>query len=134
MPDGIRSCPTSKAKMVHELIELKERGWRALPTVGYAGRKFYASVLRDDALMLFAGGMRIAGRERILESLGAQPWESFHIEQPEVISLSADAAVLVYSVTARRKQTDPYRALVSSTYVREQGAWRLVVHQQSASA
>lgn len=117
-----------------ELIELEERGWRALSTAGDAGRKFYASVLRDDALMLFAGGMRIAGRQRILESLGAQPWKSFQIERPELISLSAEAAVLVYSVTAQREEVKPYRALVSSTYVREQGAWRLVVHQQSPSA
>jgi len=62
---------------MQELIELEEQGWRALSTEGDAGRKFYASVLREDAVMLFSGGMRIVGRERILQSLGAQSWGFF---------------------------------------------------------
>ena len=41
---------------------------------GEAGQKFYASILREDAVMLFPGGMRIDGREHILQSLGSQPW------------------------------------------------------------
>ncbi|MBM0104368.1 nuclear transport factor 2 family protein [Steroidobacter sp. S1-65] len=115
---------------MHELIELEQQGWRALATAGDAGRKFYASVLREDAVMLFPGGMRIEGRERILESLGAQPWESFEIDDPKVIQLSEDAATVVYKVAARRKGTAPYTALISSTYVRRT-TWQLVAHQQT---
>ncbi len=117
--------------MEHELLELEERGWRALATEGDAGRNFYAAILREDAVMLFPGGMRIVGRDRILESLAAQPWESFRIEEPEVVSLSGDAAVLTYSVSAQRKDSPPYRALISSTYARDKGPWQLVVHQQT---
>jgi hypothetical protein len=115
---------------MHELIELEEQGWRALSTTGDAGKKFYASVLREDAVMLLPGGMRIAGRERILESLGTQPWDSFHIENPTVIPLADNAATLEYTVKAQRKGSKPYVALISSTYVRH-GAWQLVVHQQT---
>lgn len=114
----------------HELIELEERGWRALSTEGDAGKKFYASVLREDAVMLFPGGMRISGRERILESLGAQPWDSFQIENPEVISLAGNVATLVYAVKAQRKGSESYVALISSTYVHDR-TWQLVVHQQT---
>ena len=115
---------------MRELIELEEQGWRALSSAGDAGRKFYAAVLREDAVMLFPGGMRIEGRERILESLGAQPWESFRLEDPKVLQLSAEAATVIYKVTARRKDSEPYTALISSTYVRGT-TWQLVVHQQT---
>jgi len=51
------------------------------------GKKFYSSVLHDDAIMLFqvACLYRTAG---VLESLNAQPWK-FQIEEP-VISLSEE--------------------------------------------
>jgi hypothetical protein len=94
---------------MHELIELEEQGWRALSTEGDAGKKFYASVLREDAVMLFPGGMRIVGRERVVQSLGAQPWNSFRIENVQVVSLSTNAATLVYTVTAQRKGSEPVR-------------------------
>ena len=115
---------------MHDLIELEEQGWRALSTEGDAGKKFYASVLREDAVMLFPGGMRIAGRERIVQSLGVQPWKSFRIENPEVVTLSPNVATLVYTARAQREGSEPYVALISSTYVRDDG-WQLVIHQQT---
>lgn len=80
--------------------------------------------------MLFPGGMRITGRERILESLGTQPWDSFHIEDPMVLPLAANVATLVYAAKAHRKGSEPYIALISSTYVHDR-TWQLVVHQQT---
>jgi hypothetical protein len=115
---------------MRELIDLEEQGWRALSTEGDAGRKFYGAVLREDAVMLFPGGMRIEGRERILEAFGAQPWKSFEIQNPKVIPLSEVAATLVYEVTAQRDGSEPYTALISSTYVRSK-SWQLVIHQQT---
>lgn len=115
---------------MRELIELEEQGWRALSTAGDAGRKFYESVLREDAVMLFPGGMRIEGRAQILEALGSQPWQSFRIESPQVLSLSSSAASLIYKVTAQREGSAPYVALISSTYARS-GTWQLVLHQQT---
>lgn len=115
---------------MRELIELEEQGWRALSTAGDAAKQFYASVLRDDAVMLFPGGMRINGRDNILQSLGAQPWESFRIEDVKSITLSEQTATLTYKVTAQRKNSEPYAALVSSTYVLSK-TWQLVVHQQT---
>jgi len=116
---------------MQDLIELEKQGWEALSSKGEASKKFYSSVLRDDALMLFPSGMLIDGKEKILESLAAQPWKSFQIEEPQVISLSENAAVLVYRVTAQREGGDPYIALISSTYVLSDGAWKLVLHQQT---
>lgn len=115
---------------MHELLELEKQGWHALSQAANAARKFYAAVLRDDAVMLFPGGMRLEGKECILQSIGVQPWDSFCIEDPQVISLTADAATVTYKVTAQRKESAPYVALVGSTYVRDK-SWQLVVHQQT---
>ncbi|HEV8338259.1 MAG TPA: nuclear transport factor 2 family protein [bacterium] len=114
------------------LIGLEEQGWQALSSEREISRKFYYSVLRDDAIMLFPGGMVINGKEKILEAMdAAEPWRSFQIEEPRVISLSEAAAVLVYRVTAQRKGRDPYKALMSSAYALHDGSWKLVLHQQT---
>jgi len=113
-----------------ELIELERQGWHALATPGDAGRRFYSSILREDATMIFPGGMRIEGREPILQSLDTQPWTSFQIEDPRVVSLTSGAVTLVYKATAQRQGSQPYVALIASTYVRDPD-WKLVVHQQT---
>jgi len=116
---------------MHELIELEEQGWQALSSPGSAGRDFYRSVLREDAVMLFPGGMLISGKTNILECFGAQPWQSHEIEELKVIPLGEGAAVLVYRVSAQRSGCAPYVALIGSTYALSEGSWKLVVHQQT---
>ncbi|CAN5119592.1 hypothetical protein BH23GEM4_BH23GEM4_06760 [soil metagenome] len=76
---------------MQHLLELEEQGWQALSSDGESGKRFYSSVLRDDAVMLFPGGMLIEGKGNILESLAAVPWKSFLIEEPRVIPLSESA-------------------------------------------
>ena len=116
---------------MQDLVDLEMQGWQALSSAGEAGRNFYSIVLRDDAVMLFPGGLRVDGKEAILDSLAAQPWSSFAIEEPQVIALSENAGVLLYRVTAQRQDGDPYVALISSTYAMEGGTWKLVLHQQT---
>lgn len=116
---------------MQDLIKLEEQGWQALSTGVEASKKFYSSVLRDNAVMLFPGGMLIEGKEKILQSLAAQPWKSFQIEELRVISLSERAKVLVYKVTAKREGSKPYVALINSTYEFSDGVWKLVLHQQT---
>lgn len=113
-----------------ELIELEQQGWEALSKGGDAGKRFYASILRKDAVMLFPGGMRIEGREQILNTLDTQPWQSFRIEEAAIVALGENVASLLYKVTAKRKENPPFVALISSTYAREQ-EWKLVIHQQT---
>ena len=117
--------------MLQELLTLEEKGWKALATDQKTARAFYAEVLHDDALMLFPGGMRLEGKDAILAALAAQPWQRYDLSETQVIDLG-DAGVLVYRVTAVRAGAQPYTALVSSTYAREDDGWRLIVHQQTA--
>ncbi len=48
-----------------------------------------------------------------------------------LVEFSDQAAAVVYRVVAHHGGAEPYRALISSTYVRADGAWRLVLHQQT---
>jgi hypothetical protein len=116
-----------------ELVELEERGWRALSTGGEAAVAFYQEVLAEDAVMIFPGGMLIKGKARILESMGGPPWQWFELEDPQVIALSADTYAVAYEVSAQRAGSEVYHALVSSIYARAGEGWQLVLHQQSAA-
>jgi len=113
-----------------ELIALETEGWRALSTDGAAVTEFYSRMLDKSIVMLLPGGMRLADRDVILESMSGAPWTSFQIEEPQVIDLGSEAAVVVYGVVADRDGGD-YSALVSSAYVRGDDGWRLAFHQQT---
>ena len=113
-----------------ELIALENDGWEALSTDGAAATAFYGRVLDDAVVMLLPGGMRLDDRDAILQSMGGAPWTSYELEDPEVVALGADGAVVVYGVRAVRDGAE-YSALVSSAYARRDGAWRLAFHQQT---
>jgi hypothetical protein len=51
-----------------------------------------------------------------------------------VVQLNDDSGVVVYSVTAQRPGQEPYSAVISSTFVREEDGWKLAFHQQSPSS
>ena len=116
---------------VQDLIRLEQQSWQALSSTNKEAKQFYTSLLTDDALMLFPGGMRLEGKVSILDSIGAQPWQTFELEAPRVLSLSKDVGVVVYKVTAQREGHDPYAALISSTYIFLEGQWKLALHQQT---
>jgi hypothetical protein len=42
-----------------------------------------------------------------------------------------DCGVVVYTVTAQRAGEEAYQAVMSSTFVRREGAWKLAFHQQT---
>jgi hypothetical protein len=116
---------------MEDLMQLEEQGWQALSTGPEAARQFYRSILADEAVMLFPGGMRMSGKERILESMGGKPWSSYKIDGPEQYPLGSEGAALVYRVSAHREGQEPYEALVNSSYALRDARWRLVLHQQT---
>ncbi|MBE9077816.1 hypothetical protein IQ241_11010 [Romeria aff. gracilis LEGE 07310] len=76
---------------MHDIVELEKQGWKALSTSKEAATEFYESLLIDDAIMAFPGGMMLVGKNQILESINSQPWESFDIAGLQELSLSDDA-------------------------------------------
>jgi len=117
--------------MKQDFVELERQGWQALSSERSAAVDFYMTLLTDDAMMVFPGGMVLKGKEAVLDSLALQPWKSFEIADEQVVSLSDGVTTLVYKVTAQRAESDPYTALISSTYVQRNGTWKLAFHQQT---
>jgi hypothetical protein len=114
-----------------ELIALEHEGWNALVAGDAAG--YYGEHLASGALMAFPFG--VMTRQPAIDAMAAAPpWESFEISDAQVVELTADSGVVVYTVVARRPGEEPYSAVVSSTFAREGGRWRLAFHQQSPAA
>ena len=116
---------------MHTLIDLERDGWNALSGKGDTGRTFYDRILREDAVMLLPGGLVLEGKQAILNSLGAQPWASFEMQSARVLTLSEQAAIVIYQVKAQREGQDAYAALISSTYTLDASGWKLALHQQT---
>ena len=111
-----------------ELIELERRGWEALSTD--RGADYYRGLLTEDALFAFPFGLM--SREDALAAIAAaKPWSSFEMSDERVIELTGDTATVVYSVSAHREGDPEFRGILSSTFVRRDGAWKQAFHQQS---
>ena len=116
-------------ELLHELLELEHQGWQSL--CDGTGADFYGRIMTDDAAMILAHGF-IFDRDAVVESLAQAPtWGSYEIDDPEVIALGDDQAILRYAGTGRRAGEPAFRALMGSVYVRTSGVWRLAHYQQT---
>lgn len=113
-----------------DLLNREHEAWRALSTDGETAARHYETTLADDVLMLLPGGLVIDERQDVIDSMRGAPWDRFDISEERVLELGEDAAVVAYRATAHRSG-EPYEALFNSTYVRRNGDWRLVLHQQT---
>ena len=111
-----------------ELIQVERRGWEAL--CSDEAEVYYRQHMTEDALMAFPFG--VMDKEEALSAMaGAVPWSHYEMQNPRVVPLGQDSGVVVYSVTAQREGQDPFSAVLSSTFVRRDGDWKLAFHQQS---
>lgn len=113
-----------------EIIALERAAWEALSTSGEAATAFYGEHLAARVLMLLPGDLVIEDRDDVVRSMGGAPWDAYSLDHERVVDTGPDAAIIAYRGKARRGGHD-YAALFSSTYVREDGDWKLTVHQQT---
>ena len=112
-----------------ELEAVERAGWDAL--CAGTGGGFYADVMTEDGVMVLAHG-QVMGRDAVVESLaGAPAWDRYELADLTVVPAGPDAATLVYRATAHRADAPPFTALMTSTYVRRDGRWRLTVYTQT---
>ena len=89
----------------------------------------YREVCRDDAVFVMPG--MVADLEQAVSGLEqAGPWDELALTGADVRRLGPDAAVVLYRFEGRRGEMS-YAADMASSYVREDGRWRLVTHQQT---
>jgi hypothetical protein len=77
-------------------------------------------------------GGTLLDRDAVLQFMADAPqWAWFRIEDTRVLQLTADSAVVTYRATAQREGQPEYHALMSTVYVRREGLWKVVLHQQT---
>jgi hypothetical protein len=113
-----------------EVLELERAGWTALSTGGEAAASFYGEVLSDEPLFVLPGGLVLDDRDAIVRSMGGAPWDRYGLAEERLVPLGAGAVAVVYRADAER-DGERYEALITSTYVRGDGPWRLAMHQQT---
>jgi hypothetical protein len=89
----------------------------------------YRRHLADDAVVIVPGA--VLDRDGCIAAIDASPgWDAFEITGARTLPVGSDGAVLTYHWHARRAD-DVYQATMSSVYTRRDGAWRLLLHQQT---
>jgi Domain of unknown function (DUF4440) len=117
---------------VELLVEIEHEGWQALCTGGDAGADLFAGLMAPGAVMVMADGS-ILGRDDVVSALrDATPWDTYTIEEPSVVPISADVHAVVYVATGRRGDV-AFRGVLTSTYVNTSDGWLLAFHQQTSA-
>ena len=89
----------------------------------------YRRHLAEEAIVVIPGAA--LDRDACIDAMDASPgWDEFAISDVHALSLTTDSAMLSYRWRSRRGN-ELYVALMSSVYVRRDGSWRLVHHQQT---
>lgn len=105
-----------------ELLAIEERLWTA-------GAEAYRDTLIAEALLVVP--YQVLDKDSTVTAIGAAPrWDDVRFEEPRVVPLGSDSAIVAYRAVGTRGET-VYSALVSSTYVRRQGSWLLAFHHQT---
>ena len=110
-----------------EIEDLERRGWQALS--GSNGAAFYEKVMAEDGFMVFPG-MVMDKPTAVATIREVEPWSRFELADIRV-AVDANAALITYRANAQRAGQPEYEAVMSSVYVRRQGQWLLLLHQQS---
>ena len=103
----------------------QERGfWR-----GEAG--YYDRNLAQNVVMVFPR-MTLDRDQTIASIAGAPRWTTVTFDKQQCLPLSGEVIALHYQAVAERAgDPSPYRALVTSVYVRRGAEWLLAIHQQT---
>ena len=90
----------------------------------------YREHLADDAVVVVPGAA--ISREQCAMAIDSTPgWDEFTISDDRLIQPNADTAILTYRWRSTRADFT-YESLMSSVYARQpDGAWKLVLHQQT---
>lgn len=109
-----------------ELWSLERQFW-------LSGAEFYERTLAPQVLMVFPPPVGILDRAATVDSIGsAARWQNVSFTEQQLVAAKSDTVVLAYAAHADRGGEDSrYAAQCSSVYVRDDGGWRLVLHQQT---
>ncbi len=106
-----------------ELLEIEH----ALAT---GGGDEYREHLADDAIVIIPA--EALDKSETVAAMERSPgWDEVEISQTHLRQVGDGGAVLTYSFRGRRGDDQAYGALMSSAYSKDDGTWKLVLHQQT---
>ncbi len=106
--------------------------WEVERSLWLGGPAVFRAWMAADCVMVFPEPAGVVTGRAILDGLRSGPrWDMVDFTAPLVRRTGTDAAVLAYRAEAARPGGGLYRALCSSSYVQQAGAWWLVQHQQT---
>jgi hypothetical protein len=109
--------------IVEELLEIE----RALAS---GGGDEYREHLADDAVVIVPA--QTLDKQETVDAMDRSPgWDEVEISEPEIREVGEGGAVLTYRFLGRRSGDHAYGALMSSAYSKDDGSWKLVLHQQT---
>lgn len=112
-----------------QLLEIERRLWAN-------DASFYEANLSDEAMLVFPDTGPIAKAVAVeaihTENAEGRRWAEVHFDEIRSLRLTDDAYLLTYRVAARWKhESAKFLALASSVYIKRDGVWKLVFHQQT---
>jgi hypothetical protein len=108
-----------------DLLELEKGFWTE-------GGDYYRAHVDEECLLAFSDMAGVHSNEEIASmNPGAGNWKNVSLDKKGLVELSDEAVVLTYEVGAQRKTGEPYKALVSTGYVKRDGEWKMAFHQQT---
>jgi hypothetical protein len=106
------------------LLAIEEQFWTGGPAI-------YHRHADDRCLVVFAEMAKILSRDDIADTAGKGRWKKVSLKPKALLELNDGVAILSYEGSAERKDGKPYRAHVSSGYVKRPDGWKLAFHQQT---
>ena len=85
----------------------------------------------EKCLVVFSETAGVMSKADIAKTVEKGRWSDVSPQPKGLAKLSDTSVVISYECTATRKDGEPYRALVSSGYVKRADGWKLAFHQQT---
>lgn len=96
------------------------------------GADYYREHVDEACLLAFTEMAGLHSNEEIASmNPGAGNWSDVTLQERGLVELSDRTVILTYEVNAKRKSGEPYRAVVSTAYVKRDGDWKMAFHQQT---
>jgi len=108
-----------------ELTEIERGFWTG-------GEDYFLAHLDEKCLLAFPQMAGAYSREEVAATAKEpQRWKDLSTQEKGFLQPTGDMAELAYEARATRANGEPYRALVSTLYVRRDDGWKMAFHSQT---
>jgi hypothetical protein len=108
----------------NDLFAIEDNFW-------HGGPEAYRRHADQRCLVAFSDMAGVMANEDIAKSAEKGRWNDVSLKRKGMAQLSDSSAVITYECSAKRKNGQPYHALVSSGYAKRADGWKLAFHQQT---